>query len=192
MDIFNYTFARFCLSFPPVKPIQPLPVQFQLQDPHAKLVGAAGFLPVPDEDEITRKLFMLVEGQCGELGPSAAAQKYGFSRPRYYQLLSRFQTGGAAALQSQRRGPKTHYRRTDEVVRQIIRHRFLDPEVTAAVIAQKLRQCDLPISQRSVARTLADYGLEKKTLRPSSPARARAGAHPTHPGKVPSRVRRAH
>jgi transposase len=166
-------------------------VQFQLQDHNAKLVGAAGFLPVPDQDEITRKLFMLVEGQCGELGPSAAAKKYGFSRPRYYQLLSRFQTGGAAALQSQRRGPKTHYRRTDQAVRQIIRHRFLDPEVTAAVIAQKLRQCDLPISQRSVARTLADYGLEKKTLRQSSPARSHAGAYPAHPEKMPRRVRRS-
>ena len=60
------------------------------------------------------------------------------------------------------RGPKHNYRRTDELVRQVIRHRFLDPEASADVIAQKLRQTGLPISTRSVERVIADYGLQKK------------------------------
>jgi hypothetical protein len=54
--------------------------------------------------------------------------------------------------------------RTDEVVRQIIRHRFLDPDATVEVIAQKLGQAGLPVSIRSVVRVIEEYGLPKKTL----------------------------
>ena len=70
---------------------------------------------------------------------------------------------GAIALRSQKRGPKSNYRRTEEVVRQIIRHRFLDPDASADVIAQKLRQCGLAISTRSVERVIEEFGLQKKT-----------------------------
>jgi hypothetical protein len=55
-----------------------------------------------------------------------------------------------------------NYRRTDEVVRQVIRHRFLDPEISPEVIAQKLGQTGYSISTRSVERTIADFGLQKK------------------------------
>ena len=143
---------------------------------NAVLVGRAGSLPVPLGDEITRKLAMLFEGECEPLGPLHAARKYGYSKQRYYQLLKAFaERGGALALLSQRRGPKTNYRRTDEVVRQVIRHRFLDPEASADVIAQKLRQSDLPISTRSVERVIEAFGLQKKTLQVSpGPGRTRA------------------
>ena len=70
----------------------------------------------------------------------------------------------AQALQSQKRGPKTHYRRTAEVVRQVIRHRFLDPDASPEVIAQKLCQSGWEISIRSVQRVIEEYGLQKKTL----------------------------
>jgi hypothetical protein len=66
----------------------------------------------------------------------------------------------------QTRGPKTDYRRTEQVVRLVIRHRFLDADASPQVIAQKLRQAGLSISQRSVERIIADYGLQKKTLHP--------------------------
>jgi transposase len=124
--------------------------------------GPRGTLPVPAEDEITRKLAMLLEGECGGLGAQAAARKHGYSRQRYYQLLRAYRQGGALALRSKKRGPKTAYRRTPEAVRQVIRHRFLDPDASAAVIAQKLRQSGLRISQRSVERVLEEYGLQKK------------------------------
>ena len=110
--------------------------QFDLEK--QALVGAGGLLSVRADDEITRKLSMLIEGECEGLGPIQAAQKFGFSKQRYFQLRAAFAEAGAQALQSQRRGPKTHYRRTAEVVRQVIRHRFLDPEASAEVIAQKL------------------------------------------------------
>jgi hypothetical protein len=63
-------------------------------------------------------------------------------------------------------GPKTDYRRTDQVVRLVIRCRFLDPESSPEVIAQKIRQQNLSISSRSVERIIADFALQKKTLRP--------------------------
>jgi hypothetical protein len=129
-----------------------------------QLVGDYGMLPVDDQDEITRKLAMLIEGECEGLGRSEAARKYGYTRQRYAQLLCAYQQQGSVALLSKPRGPKRNYRRTDELVRQVIRHRFLDPDASADVIAQKLRQTGFLISTRSVERVIADYGLQKKTL----------------------------
>lgn len=150
--------------------------QFDLQ--RGALVGPGGRLEVLPDDEVTRKLFMLVEGECGGLGPLRAAAKFGYSKQRYFQLRAAYAQGGAKALGSQKRGPKTNYRRTAEVVRQVIRHRFLDPDASAEVIAQKLVQSGWEISIRSVERVLADYGLQKKTpqVPPPSGKRARRGA----------------
>ena len=75
-----------------------------------------------------------------------------------------FEENGALALQNQKRGPKTNYVRTDEVERQVIRQRFLDPDASADIIAQKLRQAGFSISTRSVERVIEKYGLQKKTL----------------------------
>jgi transposase len=134
-------------------------------DPQTQqLVGTLGSLPVAPEDEVTKKLAMLIEGQCEGLGPSQAAEKHGYTKQRYFQLLHAYQEFGSAALSSKPRGPKRNYRRTDELVRQVIRHRFLDPDASPQVIAQKLRQTGFPISTRSVERVIAEYGLQKKTL----------------------------
>lgn len=136
----------------------------QLDHQTQTLVGQGGSLSVREDDEITRKLAMLIEGECEGLGPLKAAEKFGFSKQRYFQLRKAFQQRGAPSLLSQPRGPKTNYRRTSELVRQVIRHRFLDPEAAAEVIGQKLRQSGLQISTRSIERVIAEYGLQKKTL----------------------------
>jgi hypothetical protein len=68
-----------------------------------------------------------------------------------------------AALKDRKRGPRTNYRRTQDVECQIIRYRFLHPEASAEVIAQKLRQMGHEISVRSVQRSIAKFGLQKKT-----------------------------
>ena len=128
----------------------------QWDDQKQTLVGPGGSLLVPPQDEITRKLAMLVEGECEGRGPLRAAEKFGYSKQRYFQLRQAFHAHGAAALQSQRRGPKSNYRRTEEVVRQVSRHRFLDPEASAQVIGQKLRQAGQPVSTRSVERVIED------------------------------------
>ena len=129
------------------------------------LTGPAGSLLLSADDEITLKLAMLFEGQCEGSGPTKAASKFGYSKARYFQLLHLYQDHGALALHSKPTGPKSPYRRTDEVVRQVIRHRFLDPEASPEVIAQKLQQTHHLLSIRSVQRVIADYGLQKKTLR---------------------------
>ena len=154
---------------------------------HAFLQGPAGAVPVPDDDEITRKLAMLVEGQCEGMGPKRAAQKFGYSPQRYFQLLHDFEQRGAQALRSLKRGPKTNYRRTQEVVCQIIRHRFLDAQASPDVIAQKLRQCGHAISTRSVERVVAAYGLQKKT--PRLPPLQRGARHPDAPNQEQAAAR---
>jgi transposase len=136
--------------------------QFDLEK--QALVGTGGLLAVRADDEIARKLLMLIEGECEGLGPLEAARKFGFSKQRYFQLRATFVELGAQALHSQKRGPKTHYRRTAEVVRQVIRHRFLDPDASVEVIAQKLCQSGWEISIRSVQRVIEEFGLQKKTL----------------------------
>ena len=129
----------------------------------SSLSGPKGSLPVREDDEITFKLAMLFEGECEGLGPLKAAKKFGYTRQRYYQILNQFRTDGARGLKNQKRGPQRNYRRTDEVVRQIIRYRFLDPNMSPEVIAQKLNQTGYLIATRSVERVFSDYGLQKKT-----------------------------
>lgn len=136
----------------------------RLELPDRRIVGPAGELIFPPGDELTPRLMMLVEGQCEGLGAAQAALKHGVTRQRYYQVLKRFEEGGVLALQPLKRGPKANHVRTDEVQRQVIRHRFLDPDASADVIAQKLRQAGFQVSTRSVERVIEDYGLQKKTL----------------------------
>jgi transposase len=167
-----FAFGR---SFPSTTPMftRPWSTTVIYQLPERRIAGLAGDLLLPDADEVTPRLLMLIEGQCEGLGPAQAAHKYGLSRQRYYQLLKQFQETGITALCTQKRGPKSNSVRTDEVERQVIRHRFLDPDASVDLIAQKLRQAGVQISTRSVERTIEKYGLPKKT-RPLPP-RLRAG-----------------
>lgn len=133
--------------------------------------GPAGNLPVKLNDKISRQLAMLFEGKCLGLGPQKAAQKYGYSKQRFFQLLHAFVKDGSKALIPKKTGPQRNYVRTDSVVAQIIRHRFLDPEAKAEVIAQKLNQSGVRVSQCTVERTITEYGLQKKTLQVSAQRR---------------------
>jgi transposase len=137
-------------------------MQFDL--PAHRIIGPTGELPVRPDDLIVARLAMLIEGQCEGLGAAQAAGKFGLSKQRYFQLLRLYHEQGSAGLQAHKPGPKRNYVRTDELVRQVIRHRFLDPDATVEVIAQKLGQAGLPVSIRSVVRVIEEYGLQKKTL----------------------------
>jgi len=120
-------------------------------------------LAIKKDDKATIKLLMLVEGTYG-VGVQKSLQKYGYTEQRYYQLKKDFMEKGSEALINQKRGPKDRHIRKREVDMQIIRMRFLDPKASTAVIAQKLNQTGIKISQRSVERTITEYGLQKKTL----------------------------
>jgi transposase len=145
----------------------------QLDSQQGQLLGPSGALPLSAHDEVTCKLAMLVAGECLGLGPVEAARAFGYSKQRYFQLRGAFTQQGAAALVNRTPGPGRHYRCTEEAVRQAIRHRFLDPDASAAVVAQKLTQAGLPISTRSVERIIERFGLQKKT--PPLQAEPRAG-----------------
>lgn len=148
------------------------------------IIGPSGQLAVHPDDEVVQRLIMLIEGQCEGLGAAQAAAKHGLSVQRYFQLLRLYRQHGAAAMQSRKPGPKANYVRTEEVTRQVIRHRFLDPDASTAVIAQKMRQAGFPVSSRSVDRIVEEFGLQKKTLSlpaPSGTTNPHAGQPETNP-----------
>ncbi len=132
-----------------------------------RLTGPSGSFCIPGGDGAIKKLLMLIEGECVST-PIQAAKKFGYSRQYYFFLRKNFEKLGLPSLINEPRGPKTNYRRSKEVTCQAIRHRFLDPDASSEVIAQKLNQCGFDISKRSVDRIIAEYGLQKKTLRLSA------------------------
>lgn len=156
-----------------------------------RIQSGFGSLPISEDDEITRKLAMLIEGECGPDGIDHAAAKFSYSRQRYFQLRALFLKKGGQALLSSKRGPKSNYRRTQEFVCQVIRHRFLDPEASTEVIAQKLRQCNFRTSKRSVDRVIEQFGLQKKTLPVSSSASSRGGGNISNSPQKPTRKGRS-
>ena len=121
------------------------------------------FLKIDSEDKVSRKLLMLIEGTFG-IGVKKSIEKYDYTEQRYYQLLKAFRKEGSEALIDKKTGPKENSKRDEKTIQQIIRYRFLDPNASAAVISQKLRQAGNLVSERSVERTIQEYGLQKKTL----------------------------
>jgi hypothetical protein len=132
-------------------------IQTALPDIDLSLLG------VHPADTTSLKMLMLIEGIYGQ-GVKHSIKKYGYTEQRYYQLLRDYQREGSTGLSDKKRGPKQNSQRTETVVQQIIRYRFLDPDSSAAVITQKLKQTGFSISLRSVERTIQEYGLQKKTL----------------------------
>lgn len=120
-------------------------------------------LGIKVDDKAALKFLMLIEGTYG-IGVKKSLEKYQYTEQRYYQLKKDFMEKGSKGLIDQKRGPKDRHIRKKQVEMQIIRMRFLDPKAGATVIAQKLNQTGIKISQRSVERTITEYGLQKKTL----------------------------
>lgn len=120
-------------------------------------------LSVSPDDPVAWKLSMLFEAaRASSDRVEDIAGKYGYSREHFYVIKNAYDTGGAKGLINKPTGPKRDYVRTGPVKKQVIRHRFLDPEASSGVIAQKMQQAGISISQRSVERTINEYGLQKK------------------------------
>lgn len=120
-------------------------------------------LSVSPEDPVAWKLSMLFEAAHESSDRiEDIAKRYGYCREYFYTIKRAYETSGTEGLMNKKTGPKTDYVRTDEVKKQIIRHRFLDPEASCEVITQKMRQSGIKISQRSVERTITEYCLQKK------------------------------
>jgi transposase len=118
-------------------------------------------LNIRADDVASLKMMMLIEGTFGK-GVKHSIEKYEYTEQRYYQILKEFRKRGSSALIDKKRGPREASVRKETVVQQIIRYRFLDPESSPKVIAQKLKQTGFSISIRSVERTIQEYGLSKK------------------------------
>ena len=103
-----------------------------------RIIGPARSSSFRPDDIFVPRFLMLVDGQCMGAGAAKAAEKFGLSKQRYFQLFKLFREQGSPGLLGHKPGPKHNYVRTDEVVRQIIRHRFLDPDATLDIIVQKL------------------------------------------------------
>lgn len=137
-------------------------MKFEHHGDRITVSGTRGQLVVSSCDETAWKFLMLIEGECGADTRVAVARRYGFCKQRYYQLRHAYREDGAEALGSSKRGPKRNYRREGEPTRQIIRYRYLDPDASAEVIGQKMRQDGFEISNRSVYRVFEEFGLQKK------------------------------
>jgi hypothetical protein len=119
-------------------------------------------LNIENPTPLLTKLLMLIEGTYS-IGIKESAKKYKYSEQGYFKLKRKFMEFGIDGLVNQKTGPKTNSKRTDVVEKQILRLRFLNPNDSAAVIAQKLNQQGIKISVRSVERTITSYGIQKKT-----------------------------
>ena len=66
--------------------------QFDLEK--QALVGAGGLLSVREDDEITRKLSMLIEGECEGLGPIQAAAEVRLQQATLLSVAGGFRRSG--------------------------------------------------------------------------------------------------
>ena len=120
-------------------------------------------LKIEPSDTVAWKFAMLLKASTtNEKTIEQIAQEFGYTREHFYVIKKQYEEGGSQALMDKPKGPKSNYRRTKEIEKKIIRHRFLDPDANCEVIAQKMNQTGDQISQRSVERTISEYGLEKK------------------------------
>lgn len=120
-------------------------------------------LTVNPKDPVAWKLLMLFDAASQSLERiEDIAKKYGYTREHFYVIKKAFESQGSKGLIDKPQGPKRNYRLTKEIEKQIIRHRFLDPEASSEVITQKMQQAGYVISQRSVERAINEWGLQKK------------------------------
>jgi len=139
--------------------------------------GPNGILAITGSDPVAYKMAMIIEYFKGGISPEDLAKKYGYTREHVYFLLRKFKKEGSVGLLDKVRGRKSNTVRNEVIENQIIRHRFLDPEASAQVIAQKMNQSGYKISIRSVERTITEKGLQKKTLRMRSGKRKDYGSN---------------
>lgn len=123
--------------------------------------GPGGSLSLPESDEASSDLVMLIEGETSGAPLDDVLARFGRSRSTYYEKLRRFREQGLEGLIAQPPGPRGQWRRPLEVVRHIVRTRLRAPERSAAEIAEELASLGHEVSVRSVERTLSQFGLTR-------------------------------
>ncbi|HET9551884.1 MAG TPA: helix-turn-helix domain-containing protein [Anaeromyxobacteraceae bacterium] len=125
------------------------------------VTGPGGALPLRADDGAALDLMMLIEGETSGRPLDEVLAEFQRSRSTYYEKLRRFRELGVEGLLSRPPGPRSPWRRPLEVIRFIVRARLLDPERSAALIAEELGRRGHSVSTRSVERTLTQFGLTR-------------------------------
>lgn len=123
--------------------------------------GPGGTLALPEFDEPSLDLLMLIEGETSGVPLDDVLAKFGRSRSTYYEKLRRFREQGLGGLLPQPTGPRGAWRRPMEVVQFIVRARLQEPGRGAADIAGELGRLGHEVSVRSVERTITQFGLTR-------------------------------
>ncbi len=137
--------------------------------PSKEIRGPGGSLEIRPEDEAALDLVMLIEGETSGRPLEDVLREFGRSRSTYYEKLRRFRDEGLEGLLSRPPGPRNAWRRPLEVVRFIDTSRLRDPARSAGAIAEDLARQGHLVSQRSVERTLTQFGLTRP-VRVAAPA----------------------
>ena len=127
----------------------------------SEIRGPGGALQLRPDDRVAQDLALLLEGETSGRPLENVLSEYGCSRSSYYARLDRFNQHGLAGLLQRLPGPRGPWLRTLEVVRLIVTSRLEDPERSAATIAGALQARGARVSQRSVERTLSQFGLTR-------------------------------
>ena len=127
----------------------------------SEIRGPGGALKLRPDDRAAQDLALLLEGETSGRPLEEILAEYSCSRSSYYDRLRRFHEHGLAGLLRSPPGPRAPWRRTLEVVRAIVTARLEDPERSAAAIAQTLQARGARVSERSVERTLSQFGLTR-------------------------------
>lgn len=72
--------------------------------------GPVGKLAIQAQDKLAKKMGMLFEVKCLGKIPEKVAQKYGYTKQRYYQLLDAYQNEGMNGIMNKKPGPKNKIR----------------------------------------------------------------------------------
>ena len=118
-----------------------------------------GFFDPEDVVQVKYEMLRRV-GQEG-MTVSEAAGAFGFSRPSFYKARADFDAEGLPGLVAHKRGPRTPYKLTEEVLTFVGQQRAEDPSVSAAALAERVfERFGRRIHPRSIERALT--GAKKK------------------------------
>ena len=107
------------------------------------------------EDLLQVKYEMLRQVDIDKQPVSQAAKAFGFSRPSFYQAHTAFQGAGLAGLLPRKRGPRSGYKLTPELMEFVAELRLAEPTITSPQIAERIAQrFHVSIHPRSIDRQL--------------------------------------
>ena len=120
-------------------------------------------------DMLQVKYEMLRRVQIEGWSVTQAAAAFGFSRLSFYQHQQAFLQHGLSGLLPHKRGPKTGYKLTDEVIATLQTWLHDDPTLSSPMLAQRLaKRLKLSVHPRSIERALQRQSQKKRTLHRSS------------------------